>query len=254
MNIHRPHILFQRRAQLWTGALLFASAAALGVRGQAQQQPAPQTLVLTPHQACCGAITPDGYHLRALIDSMHVDTLWQSHLHVNWETGEQDRPSNYSGHDRATHCSDFAAAVGERLGVYMLRPPDHPQTFLASAQARWFHDDPGVNDGWKPLEGPGHEQQAQQLANRGNLVVIVYESPDPDKPGHIAVVRPSEKSPEALAKEGPQVAQAGAENHSSSIASLSFTHHPGAWPNGVRYYWHAVDWTKAPASSAVAAK
>jgi hypothetical protein len=231
---------------LLAAAFAFTTASPRNLHAQAAQ--------LAPHTACCGAINADGYRLADLLDSMHVEQLWQAHVHVNWETGEQDRPSNYTGHDRATHCSDFAAAVGERIGVYMLRPPDHPQTFLASAQAEWFHDKDGVNDGWKPLEGPGHEQQAQALANQGNLVVIVYESPIPDKPGHIAVVRPSEKSAEALAKEGPQIAQAGAENHANSIAALSFTHHPGAWPNGVRYYWHPVNWASVPAAAAAAVK
>jgi hypothetical protein len=201
-----------------------------------------------PHESCCGAITPDGYRLAEMIDSMDVENNWLAHEHVDWETGKADRPADYVGHDKATHCSAFAAAVGERLHVYMLRPPDHPQTFLASAQAEWFHERSGVSEGWLPLVGPGHEQRAQELANQGNLAVIVYESPDPHKPGHIAIVRPSEKSAEALQQEGPQIAQAGAKNHNSSIAALSFTHHPGAWPDGVRYYWHRVDWSSVAAA------
>jgi hypothetical protein len=32
------------------------------------------------------------------------------------------------------------------------------------------------------------------FANHGALVVVVYETPDSQKPGHIAIVRPSEKS------------------------------------------------------------
>jgi hypothetical protein len=33
------------------------------------------------------------------------------------------------------------------------------------------------------------------------------------------------------------------ENYNDSIAARSFVHHPGAWPNGVHYYWHLVDWS-----------
>jgi hypothetical protein len=228
-----------------------AALLALGLAFTAAQRPVPavHAQAIVPHESCCGAITPAGYRLATMLDSMDVEHNWLAHEHVDWETGKSDRPADFKGHDMATHCSAFAAAVGERLDIYMLRPPDHPQTLLASAQAEWFHGHDGVRKGWLPLEGPGHEQRAQELANQGNLAVIVYESPDPHKPGHIAIVRPSEKSADALRTEGPQIAQAGAQNHNSSIAALSFTHHPGAWPNGVRYYWHPVDWSSIPAAS-----
>lgn len=239
--------LFSRGA---VGSLFLAGVLGIAswTTGIAERTAIAQTAV-APHQACCGAITANGYKLADMIDSMHVDQLWQAHRHVNWETGETDRSADYAGPGRATHCSAFAAAVGERLNVYMLRPPEHGQVLLASAQARWFRSPEGVQAGWQPLQGPGHEQRAQQLANQGNLVVIVYESPDPHRPGHIVIVRPSEKSPEEFFREGPQVAQAGATNFSSGIAATSFLHHPGAWPDGVRYYWHPVAW---PAAGAVA--
>jgi len=202
-------------------------------------------------EPCCGVITEQGKQLAEVLDSMNVENRWLAHQHINWKTGEPDRPETYTGSGRSSHCSAFAAAVGERLNVYMLRPPDHSQILLASAQAEWFHDKSGANSGWKAIEGPDHDRWAQELANQGNLVVIVYESPDEHKPGHIVIVRPSEKSLEALHKEGPQVAEAGMENYNSTIAATSFTHHPGAWPNGVHYYWHLVDWTavKVPGDS-----
>ena len=214
--------------------------------GSTRALPAAQTQAA--EASCCGVITPEGHRLADLLDSMHVENLWLAHNHVNWETGEADRPETYQGPGRATHCSAFAAAVAERLNVYMLRPPEHSQILLASAQAEWFHDKNAASMGWKALDGPGHDRWAQELANQGNLVVIVYESPDPHKPGHIVIVRPSEKSLDAMRKEGPQVAEAGTENYSSYVAARSFTHHPGAWPDGVHYYWHFVDWSsvKAP--------
>ena len=193
--------------------------------------------------SCCGLITANGQKLASLLDGMHVDQLWQPHVHIDWENGEQDRPADYTGPGRSSHCSAFAAAVGERLHIYMLRPPDHSQIFLASAQAEWFHSPQGVQDGWQPLDGPDREKEAQELANEGNLVTIVYENPNPHVPGHIVIVRPSEKSSAALENEGPQIIQAGAENHTSFVAAQAFNHHPGAWPNGVHYYWHKVNWS-----------
>ena len=227
------------------------TATAIGFTA-AHQLPAIHAAQQTAETPCCGVITPEGHKLEAVIDSMHVEQRWLAHEHVNWETGEADRPETYVGPDKATHCSSFAAAVGERLNVYMLRPPQHPQQLLASAQAEWFHDSDGTNKGWKELTGPGHDRWAQELANQGNLVVIVYESPDPHKPGHIVIVRPSDKSLDDLHRDGPQIAQAGTLNHNSSIAAHSFTSHPGAGPEGVRYYWHFVDWNsvKLPADAA----
>jgi len=229
-----------RYIQVYFGVFLAAMLCVSAAPSFAQAQ--AQTQVASP--SCCGAITPQGQRLIALIASLHVENLWLAHRHINWETGEADRPADYAGPDKATHCSAFAAAVGERLGVYMLRPPEHGLTLLASAQTRWFRGPGGVSQGWKPLEGPDRARQAQHLANQGNLVVIAYESPNPHTPGHIVIVRPAEKTPEALAQDGPEIAQAGTHNYSDSIAAKSFTHHPGAWPDGVRYYWRVVDWSK----------
>jgi len=193
---------------------------------------------------CCGVVSPEGQRLDTLIDSMHVEKLWQPQVHIDWETGQQDRPLTYSGPDRATHCSSFTASLGEKLGVYLLRPPEHPQQLLASAQAEWFHSKEGVKDGWTPI---ADARQAQTLANQGEVVMVVYESPDPHRPGHIAVVRPYAKTSADLDANGVQTAQAGAINFSSGVARVSFAKHEGAWPNGIRYFAHTIAW---PAASA----
>jgi len=198
------------------------------------QEAAP---VVSSSAACCGPITPAGKHLAETIDSMHVEENWLPHVHIEWKTGAQDEPDTYKGPDTATHCSAFAAAVGLRLGVYMLRPPEHKLTLLASAQTRWFHTPEAAKAGWFPVSSM---KQAQMLANLGNLVVIAYESPDPSKPGHIIVVRPSLKTDAQLEKDGPEIAQAGTHNKNDSVASQSFGSHPGAWPNGVKIYAHVV--------------
>ena len=89
-----------------------------------------------------------------------------------------------------------------------------------------------------PLESP---LVAQHRANDGDLVVAVYKSPDTAKPGHIAIVRPSDKSAEDIDREGPQIIQAGKTNYVSTSLARGFSHHPGAWSNrAVRFYAHAV--------------
>jgi hypothetical protein len=185
-------------------------------------------------QPCCGEITAAGQRLASVLDSMHVESLWLAHERVDWKTGKPDpgEPPTTS-----THCSAFAAAVGLRLGVYMLRPPEHGLVLLASAQTEWFNSGGGQSAGWRPVASM---QEAQTLANQGKLVVISYANPDPHRPGHIVIVRPSTKSATQFAVEGPQVIQAATYNRASSPAATSFHAHPGAWPNQVRVFAHDV--------------
>jgi len=211
------------RKNFLAGAMLFLAAA--GPHGTAAET------------SCCGPVSPAGHKLEALLDGMGVESLWLAQEHINWETGRPDKGPDYDGPGRATHCSAFAAAVGKKLGIYMLRPPDHGQVLLANAQAEWFHTLKGRAAGWHTLSG---SVQAQTLANEGNLVVIVFESPNPHKPGHIAIVRPNQRSLRALEQDGPEITQAGQTNYTRTSARVGFEHHPGAWPNGVKYYAHSL--------------
>lgn len=198
--------------------------------GSIAARPAVQT-------SCCGPVSEAGRKLLDVLDGTNVESLWLAHEHVNWETGQPDKDADYEGPGKATHCSAFAAAAGKRVGVYMLRPPEHGQILLANAQAAWFHAPAGQQNGWRELETA---KDAQTLANQGNLVVIVYENPDPHKPGHIAIVRPAARPARLLEENGPEITQAGVKNYIKTSTKVGFEHHPGAWPGGVRYYAHAV--------------
>lgn len=211
-------------------ALLSASLCPLALLPNSAT-PAPE------HIPCCGPISPAGERLASLLDSMNVESLWLAHEHVNWETGEPDRGSNDEGPGNHTHCSAFAASASKRLGVYLLRPPEHGQQLLANAQAEWIAGPQGHKAGWRPVPDM---HKAQHLANAGNLVLVLYQNPDQHVPGHIAIVRPSEKSARALEEDGPEVIQAGQHNHAKICVRIGFENHPGAWPNGVRYYMHPL--------------
>ncbi len=189
------------------------------------------------HIPCCGPISAAGDRLAATLDSMHVESLWLAHEHINWETGEPDRGGGFESEDNHTHCSAFAAAAAERLGVYLLRPPEHGQQLLANAQAEWLAGDGGRQAGWRKVSDMG---KAQRLANEGKLVLVVYQNPDKHVPGHIAIVRPSVKSAQELNDNGPEVIQAGQHNHEKISVRIGFENHPGAWPDGVRYYMHSL--------------
>ena len=94
---------------------------------------APASALASP---CCGPVTPSGARLVAFLDGTGVDRLWLAGDRVNWETGvsvgpwRDDRPH--------THCSAFVASAAKRLGVYVLRPPDHGTVLLANAQMGWL--------------------------------------------------------------------------------------------------------------------
>lgn len=186
---------------------------------------------------CCGQITPAGQRLADQLDSMNVESLWLAHEHINWETGEPDRGGEYEGPNKHTHCSAFAAASAKKFGVYLLRPPEHGQQLLANAQAGWLASSVARDKGWRPVSG---DQEAQSLANRGELVLVVFANSDSHEPGHIAVVRPSEKSAATLQRNGPQIIQAGNHNHSSISVRVGFSSHAGAWPGAVKYYAHSL--------------
>lgn len=182
-----------------------------------------------------GEPTPQGLQLAARFDAMEVEHHWLPGSHVNWQTGDPD-----SWQAGKTHCSAFVAAACERLGVYILRPPEHSQVHLATAQAEWLQRE-GMSHGWEPVATPF---QAQELANQGQLVVAVFPSPDPARAGHVALVRASAKPDALIEREGPQIIQAGGENSSSLDLQTGFRRHPGAWnsagDNRIRFYVHAL--------------
>jgi hypothetical protein len=218
---------------------------------QAVAKPAVQFILLTllvsvrfvthgsaAEPSCCGPVTAEGGRLLAVLDATNVESLWLAHEHINWETGEPDKGDDYTGPGRSTHCSAFAAAVGKRLGVYMLRPPEHGQILLANAQVEWFRSPAGKQGGWRPVRG-AHD--AQSSANQGSLVVVVFESPDAHRPGHIAIVRPAHRLTRLLEENGPEITQAGQKNYLKTSTKVGFLAHPGAWPDGVLYYSHPLN-------------
>lgn len=201
--------------------------------GCAPVQAPPSSSSAPPASSCCGPITASGQTLRHTLDASDVEHLWLPRQHVDWSTGKPDPTAE----GFKSHCSAFAAAMGARLDVYMLRPPEHSQILLANAQAAWLASDSGRAAGWREL----HEAyEAQAAANRGELVVAAFQSADPKMPGHMAIIRPSLKSNVQLADEGPEIIQAGAVNRLDWNVRDGFARHPGAWPNGIKYFAHVV--------------
>jgi hypothetical protein len=175
---------------------------------------------------CAGEVTPQGVQLAERFSAMDVEHHWlPGHRLADWRTGQ---PAASRG---TTHCSAFLAAACERVGVDMLHPPEHGERFLATAQTGWLLGE-GRKHGWTPVDSPF---LAQDLANRGQVVVVMFPSPDPARSGHAALVRASAKSRAELEEEGPQIIQAGGRNATSTTVKEGFRHHRGAWVSALEY-------------------
>ncbi len=194
-------------------------------------------LLILARLAAAGSISAEGERFVRFLDSMHVEEHWIAGAIVEWKTGEPTgKPIKDTG--KHTHCSQFAAAACERLGIYILRPPEHGSVLLANAQYDWLPSAEGKAKGWSPVKDGF---AAQTLANKGVIVVAVYKNGDPKKSGHIAIIRPSAKSDAEIKAEGPQVTQAGGTNMNSGTLKRGFANHRDAFEkNEVRYFSHAV--------------
>lgn len=186
--------------------------------------------------ATASDITPSGQRLARLLDDMHVDQLWLAGKQVDWRSGKPNGKV-YTVPNGHTHCSAFAAAAAERLGVYLLHPPEHSSVLLANAQQDWLSGK-GTNQGWFAIDSP---LKAQTLANEGELVVVTCKNPDPKKPGHIAIVRPSAKSDASVLADGPEIIQAGLHNYVDGTVKQGFKAHPNAFEKGeLLYFGHPI--------------
>jgi hypothetical protein len=198
-----------------------------------------------PRPVPIGVIPPSpAAELARQLDSLDVTHHWLPGPTVcDWRTGNPIKPTpDGSSH---THCSQFAAAAAERLGVYLLRPPEHSPTHLAAAQEDWLGSPAGVDSGWQQILLPGQRvatyDRAAEQADEGKLVVAVYSDPDPDHAGHIAVLRPSDWSPARIAEHGPEIIQAGATNYQSTDLETGFIHHPDSFAQGkIAFFAHSL--------------
>ena len=171
------------------------------------------------------------------LEAMEVDKLWLPGAIVDWKTGLPTGQAIKDAKSKHTHCSQFVAAATERLGVYVLRPPEHGVVLLANAQFDWLPSAAGMKAGWVVLKDA---VAAQAAANDGRLVLASLKNPDPTKSGHIAIVRPGNKDAELLAKEGPDVMQAGGTNAIRTTMRKGFGNHKQEYDQ-IAFYAHAVE-------------
>jgi hypothetical protein len=178
-------------------------------------------------------IAPAGYALSAFLDSLQVEQYWTNGLRVNWLTGAAGGSGTNMTTGTASHCSAFAAAVADLLGIYLLRQPDASDLNLANNQADWLRTNTAA--GWYAVSSM---TDAQHLANIGTLVVASYKETDGSS-GHIAILRPSTKSDTDILAAGPQECQSGINNYNNTDVRTGFAQHDNPLDN-ILYYGHAV--------------
>jgi hypothetical protein len=180
----------------------------------------------------------DGRALKEFYLSLHVEDLWLSGQHVNWQTGEPDNPS--AEQDIHTHCSAFVAAACAKKNIYILRPPDHSIQLLANAQYDWLQTNEAKKMGWVKIESDGAYEKSQVLANKGYFVLATFKSKNPKLPGHIALVRPAEITTDQLAESGPMLISAGTHNFNYISLKSAFSSHLSGWPEKeILFYYNA---------------
>jgi glutamine amidotransferase-like uncharacterized protein len=171
------------------------------------------------------------------LEAMEVDKLWLPGAIVDWKTRLPTGQPIKDAKSKHTHCSQFVAAATERLGVYVLRPPEHGVVLLANAQFDWLASDAGKKAGWVALKDG---DAAQAAANDGRLVLASLKNPDPTKSGHIAIVRPGNKDAELLAQDGPDIMQAGGTNALCTTLRKGFGNHKKEYDQ-IAFYAHVVE-------------
>ena len=175
------------------------------------------------------------------LESMEVEKLWLPGAIVDWKTGLPTGQPIKDAKSKHTHCSQFVAAVADRLAIPLLRPPEHGVVLLANAQYDWLAADAGKRAGWVALKDGA---AAQAAANDGRLVLASLKNPDATRPGHIAVVRPGTKDAGLLAQEGPDVMQAGGTNALRTSLRKGFGNHKKEYDQ-IAFYAHVVELTSA---------
>jgi hypothetical protein len=183
-----------------------------------------------------GPVEKYGKLLDTFLEQLHIEQYWVAGKKINWKTGVPVVPEVELPNDRS-FCSAFVAAVCLRLGIYIPRPPQYSLEFLAMTQNIWLKKH-GYEEGWFYVESG---MDAQELANMGFLVVASYRQEPPGKRGHIAIVRPSTKSSQLIAQEGPDIIQAGKINYSLTSISIGFQSFNHAFKNNqICYFAHYI--------------
>jgi len=164
------------------------------------------------------------------LDSFNIDSKWVRGKDCNIYSGEHQEKKHSI--KNITYCSLFVAHVARKLNIYLPAPPIYKRYFLASTQCRWLLEK-GTSYEWKKVS----PLQAQDNANKKYFTLVCTISPRGDKPGHIAIVRPTLKTSAKLLEEGPEILNVGWHNQQSVSVKKGFKKQKNAFEEGRIYYF-----------------
>ena len=180
-----------------------------------------------------------GEKLKQFYQGLNVETHWVAGQHINWETGESDDRDDT--HNLKNHCAAFVAGTCQKLKIVILRPPEHGQDLLSNAQFDWLSTAAAAAQAWKRIAGDNLYGQAQDLANKGFVVVAVIKNTDEKKPGQIAFVNPAVITDKDLTDSGPQLIMAGVKNYSNISLKTGFKGFYSKWPESQIEFYYFVN-------------
>ena len=160
------------------------------------------------------------------LNSMDLMRGWEPGYNVKCDTGE--RVKTKSTTVSSSHCSCFVYAVCKKMNIKLIGTPEYSQYHLAHNQINWLKTEEAHKHGWRQINGSLKEKYliSQEKANNG-VLVIAGTNQDKEIRGHIAIVRPSNKSYFFIINEGPQVISSSYVNTYSSSLKEDFLYYKG---------------------------
>ncbi|MCW3124273.1 MAG: hypothetical protein JWQ38_3765 [Flavipsychrobacter sp.] len=165
-------------------------------------------------------VDSNGEKLRQFYLSLDVSHLWLKGHDIDWETGLPN-----GGFANKTYCTKFVAATCKRLNIYTQRPSGPGHSFSANTLYDWMSTKEAQKKGWVRIEAGSlisMYSAAQQYANGGKVVVVLYKDKSGNTPGHSALVRPAIIGYDDLVNVGPVLMQAGNINSDSVRLTKTF--------------------------------
>ena len=157
-------------------------------------------------------ITSNGYARLGAYNATNIH-LWDSSKRVSFPNGV---PSDDISLPLGDHSGVFVASLLEKLGAYILRPPESTQSLLIEAQNKWLHEQSNIGYNYVYL-GSNYisSLSSQNLANQGYIVIASSQN-------HIAIVYPTNTTDESIQLNGAYVTGIGLQNTISTTCVNAF--------------------------------
>jgi hypothetical protein len=152
-----------------------------------------------------------GRMLDQFYHQLNVTTLWQAGRHVNAQTGKANNCT--SPQDTGNHAALLTAAVCKKLHICFLQNTSPKQALTVNMMAGWLLSAQSQACYWQQITGDNAYITVQKYANKGYIVLAVYNGTDDTTAiGQAAFVKPYDMPLNQLNEWGPHLIMAGPHN------------------------------------------